>query len=130
MFPLVTSNYWLLAALYLETLERGVGGTLQQTASDARHPGQYLEHESIHGMLGGETEREAADLAEGEDGPPAPAVHHQDAEHVARDLDEDAQEEVGVWVAGEAGRGEPQAVVTHRHAEPLSGRGHGYHLYH
>ena len=61
-------------------------------------------------------------LTEGQDRSPAPAVHHQDAEHVAGDLDQDAQEEVGVWVAGEAGRGEPQAVVTHRHAEPLSRR--------
>ena len=35
-------------------------------------------------------------LTEGQDRSPAPAVHHQDAEDVAWDLDEDAQEEVGV----------------------------------
>lgn len=45
-------------------------------------------------------------LTEGQDRSPAPAVHHQDAEDVARDLDEDAQEEVGVGIAREAGGGE------------------------
>ena len=58
-------------------------------------------------------------LTEGQDGSPAPAVHHQDAEDVARDLDEDAQEEVGVGIAREAGGGEREAVVAHRHTEPL-----------
>ena len=58
-------------------------------------------------------------LTEGQDGSPAPAVHHQDAEDVARDLDEDAQEEVGVGIAREAGGGKREAVVAHRHTEPL-----------
>ena len=44
-------------------------------------------------------------LTEGQDGSPAPAVHDQDAEDVARDLDEDAQEEVGVGIARKAGGG-------------------------
>ena len=58
-------------------------------------------------------------LTEGQDGSPAPAVHHEDAEDVAGNLDEDAQEEVGVGITRETGGGEREAVVAHRHTEPL-----------
>ena len=58
-------------------------------------------------------------LAEGQDGSPAPAVHHEDAEDVAGNLNEDAQEEVGVGITREAGGGEREAVIAHRHTEPL-----------
>ena len=69
-------------------------------------------------------------LAEAEDGPPAPAVHDDDAEDVAGDLDEDGQHEVGVGVAGQGGGGEAEAVVAHGDGEPLvehveGAQGHG-----
>lgn len=41
------------------------------------------------------------ELAERQDRPPAPAVHHEDAEEVARYLDDDAQAEVGVRTASQ-----------------------------
>ena len=58
-------------------------------------------------------------MAERQNRPPAPAVHHEDAEEVAGDLDNDAQAEVGVRAAGQRGGGEREAVVAHRHREPL-----------
>ena len=58
-------------------------------------------------------------LAEAEDGPPAPAVHDDDAEDVGGDLDGHGQHEVGVGVAGERGGREAESVVAHGDGEPL-----------
>ena len=79
------STYLHSTDIYRELLQAGVRGALQERAADTRHARHHLQSQRdycIYLCRYGEGE----DLAQREDGPPAPALHHHHAEHVAGDI--------------------------------------------
>ena len=87
----------------------------QETECDL-HDGHGLDVEE---HTGGDAAQAGDDLQEDQHGTPPPAIHDEDVEEIAGDLDKDAQDEVGVGVAQEAGRGEREAEVAQSRAGPL-----------
>jgi len=68
---------------------------------------------------GQDAENAWENLTEAENGSASPTVHYEDAEQIARDLDQNREGEVRVWIAAQGSGSKRETIVTHGYRKPL-----------